>query len=175
MKIARIAALAVPAVIALAGCSGNADLPADDAASSAGVEASQAAQETAPADSDTTPAADTTTPAADGTGAAGAAGKDSSASPTAIPGADTAQVKVTKCEAGKNGVDIEVDVKNTSDKPRNYVIAVGVKDSAGKTAGGGAVMVQADAGKSAKGTGEAPAKVKGKVTCEVNNIGSVEG
>lgn len=167
MKIARIAALVVPAALMLAGCSGNAD-DTENAANAAG-DAPQAVSTTEPADGASS------APAAGGTASQAATGSGSAASPSAVPGADTAQVKVTKCATGKNGVQVEVDVKNTTDKPRDYVIAFGVNDSAGKSAGGGAVITQVGAGKSAKATGDAAVQVKGKVTCEITNIGSVEG
>lgn len=162
MKTTHIAALVLPALLAVAGCS-NADQQAQDAANGA----NNAGGTADPADAGTVTSS--------GEGEEGGEGGTGSASPTEIPGADTATVKITTCEVGDNGVDIEADVTNTTDVARNYVIAVGVKNDKGENAGGGAVIAQVEPGKNATATGQAPSTAEGEVTCEVSNIGSVEG
>lgn len=156
MKSTRVVALAIPVLIAVAGCSGNGG-------------GDNAGGDTAAAPGQTTNAA---TPSGEASGPATGNGSNG-ATPAGVPGADTAKTKVKQCKAGSGGIELEVE--NTTDKPRTYVIAVRVKGADGKDMGGAAVSTRVEAGKKATGTGEASGKIEGKATCEVSNIGSVEG
>ncbi|GAB96126.1 hypothetical protein BJY21_003083 [Kineosphaera limosa] len=95
--------------------------------------------------------------------------------PGQTPGnADQGDAKVTKCEVTPNGVEIAVDIKNTTEQKRMYILTGVAYDSDKKPVASAAVMVDAvDPGASGSGTGRSTGAVEGDVICEVTQIESM--
>ncbi|WP_313566798.1 hypothetical protein [Mobilicoccus sp.] len=150
----RMSVIAVPLALALlAGCSG-----ADDAAK-------EAETSSAPGAAPASPGSTTPAPAAQHT-------------PGQKPGnAEQADVKVTTCEATPSGVEVAVDITNTTKEKRSYILTVLAFDENKKVVASAAVMPAEaiEPGKSGSGEGKSNEAVKGKVTCEVSDIQSMAG
>lgn len=146
--------IAAPAlVLALAGCSGGQDQQAEGG----GQLPTAINQGTGTPPADPTPVESRTQGAAPGN-------------------AGEAEVKFTKCENTKSGVQMEAEIKNTTQEKRIYIVTGLAYDDSKKSVASAALMSDPlDAGASAKVTGKSTGAVdaKGDLKCEAGEINSM--
>ncbi|WP_312721598.1 hypothetical protein [Mobilicoccus sp.] len=145
--------IAAPAlVLALAGCSGGQDQQAEGGQLPTAIN-----QGTGTPPADPTPVESRTQGAAPGN-------------------AGEAEVKFTKCENTKSGVQMEAEITNTTKEKRIYIVTGLAYDDSKKSVASAALMSDPlDAGASAKVSGKSTSavKTKGDLTCEASDINSM--